>query len=390
MSVDRIQQHLRDAGLDGWLFTDHHERDPLAYRILGFRPQRHVTRRWYYFVPSEGEPQGLVHPIESRMLDALPGRKVPYSGWQSQTESLKDLLVGCRRIAMQYSPNCAIPYISLVDAGTIELIRGFGVDVVSSANLVQIFEAVWSTEQLEMHLEAGSRIDAIRRAAFEEIKRSLNNRGSPTEWDIKAFILRSFEREGLHTDHGPIVAVGVHTSDPHYEPLQDGSEQIRMGDLVLIDLWAKLRSPKAVYYDVTWTAYCGSSAPSTMDHVFEVVKEARDKAIDRVRESRAAGMALRGFEVDDAARSVISERGYGDFFTHRTGHSIGEDVHGAGANMDNLETHDERLVIAGTCTSIEPGIYLPEFGIRSEVNLFIEEKSARVTGEMQQQLLRLC
>jgi Xaa-Pro aminopeptidase len=389
MNVDRIPQYLRTAGLDGWLFTDHHERDPLAYRILGFHPQRHVTRRWYYFVPAEGEPQGLVHRIEPRMLDALPGKKLSYSGWREQVEHLRNLLAGCGRIAMQYSPNCSIPYISMVDAGTVELIRSFGVQVESSANLVQVFEAVWNREQLAMHLEAGRRIDAIREAAFEEIRRYLNNGVSPTEWEIKSFILRCFDRDELYTDHGPIVAVGAHTSDPHYEPQPDGSEKIHVGDLILIDLWAKLRAPGAVYYDVTWTGYCGNSPPPAMDHVFEVVKEARDKAIDLVREARSVGAALRGFEVDDTARSLIAERGYGEFFVHRTGHSIGEDVHGAGANMDNLETHDERLVIAGTCTSIEPGIYLPEFGIRSEVNLFIEEQSARVTGEIQQQLLRL-
>ncbi len=389
MDLKRIQEQLREAGLDGWLFFDHHERDPLAYRILGFRPVRHVTRRWYYVIPAHGEPRGMVHRIEASMLDPLPGAKKPYSGWQTQIDGLRKLLAGCGRVAMQYSPNCAVPYVAMVDAGTVELVRSLNVEVVSSADLVQSFEATWSAEQLEMHLEAGRRVDGIRRAAFEEIANRLRASTPVTEWDIRTFILDAFEREGLFTDHGPIVAVNAHASDPHYEPQQDRAAAIQRGDLALIDLWAKLKQPKAVYYDVTWTGFCGSGAPAEMDRVFGVVREARDRAIRRVREGRASGKPLRGFEVDDAARGYIAEEGFAEYFVHRTGHSIGEDVHGSGANMDNLETHDERLLIPNTCTSIEPGVYLPEFGIRSEINLFIEEFGARVTGEIQERLLRV-
>jgi Xaa-Pro dipeptidase len=389
VDLKRIQEQLREAGLDGWLFLDHHERDPLAYRILGFRPVRHVTRRWYYVIPAHGEPRGMVHRIEASMLDPLPGAKKPYSGWQTQIDGLRKLLAGCGRVAMQYSPNCAVPYVAMVDAGTVELVRSLNVEVVSSADLVQSFEATWSAEQLEMHLEAGRRVDGIRRAAFEEIANRLRASTPVTEWDIRTFILDAFEREGLFTDHGPIVAVNAHASDPHYEPQQDRAAAIQRGDLALIDLWAKLKQPKAVYYDVTWTGFCGSGAPAEMDRVFGVVREARDRAIRRVREGRASGKPLRGFEVDDAARGYIAEEGFAEYFVHRTGHSIGEDVHGSGANMDNLETHDERLLIPNTCTSIEPGVYLPEFGIRSEINLFIEECGARVTGEIQERLLRV-
>lgn len=389
MDLKRIQEQLREAGLDGWLFFDHHERDPLAYRILGFRPVRHVTRRWYYVIPAHGEPRGMVHRIEASMLDPLPGAKKPYSGWQTQIDGLRKLLAGCGRVAMQYSPNCAVPYVAMVDAGTVELVRSLNVEVVSSADLVQSFEATWSAEQLEVHLEAGRRVDGIRRAAFEEIANRLRASTPVTEWDIRTFILDAFEREGLFTDHGPIVAVNAHASDPHYEPQQDRAAAIQRGDLALIDLWAKLKQPKAVYYDVTWTGFCGSGAPAEMDRVFGVVREARDRAIRRVREGRASGKPLRGFEVDDAARGYIAEEGFAEYFVHRTGHSIGEDVHGSGANMDNLETHDERLLIPNTCTSIEPGVYLPEFGIRSEINLFIEEFGARVTGEIQERLLRV-
>ncbi|MBM3810391.1 MAG: aminopeptidase P family protein [Acidimicrobiia bacterium] len=383
MQLREIQAALAAAGLDGWLFFDHHERDPLAYRILGFRPARHVTRRWYYLIPAKGEPRGLVHRIESGMLDALAGAKQPYSSWQTQKEGLRGLLDGCRRVAMQYSPDCAIPYVSMVDAGTVELVRSLGVEVESSADLVQYFEARWSAEQLEMHLEAGRRVDDVRRAAFAEIAVRLKASKTVTEFDIKGFILGAFSRAGLFTDHGPIVAVNANASNPHYEPTAEAHLPIRAGDNVLLDLWAKLDSPDAVYYDVTWTGYCGSAAPAEVQKVFEVVTGARDAAIARIQTAITAGEQLAGFQVDDAARGHIHQAGYGDYFIHRTGHSIGRDVHGAGANMDNLETHDTRRIMARTCFSIEPGVYLPEFGIRSEVNVYVGETDARVTGEIQ-------
>lgn len=378
MRIQEIQAALRDAGLSGWLFFDHHSRDPLAYRVLQFEPPRMVTRRWFYLIPAEGEPRKLVHAIESGMLDALPGEKTVYSGWAKLAESLKTLLAGQKKVAMQYSPGAAIFIVSNVDAGTIEQIRSLGVEVASSADLLQQFEARWTADQFASHLEAGKRVDAVRSAAFQSIRPGLD------EFAVKNFILEAFDREGLFTDHGPIVAVNAHASDPHYEPMATGSSAIQPGDVVLIDLWAKLKQPGAVYYDVTWMGYWGPTVPPKVQQVFEIVRDARKTA------SSFAKAGLCGYEIDDSCRGYIRAKGFADYFVHRTGHSIGEDVHGVGANMDNLETHDVRRLIPSTCFSIEPGIYLPEFGIRSEVNVFIQaDGSGLVTGEQQEELVRI-
>jgi Xaa-Pro aminopeptidase len=390
MQLAEIQKALREARLDGWLFYDHHERDPLAYRILGFRPPRHVTRRWYYLVPATGEPRGLVHRIERGMIDALPGTKAVYSSWQLLVDGLRGLLSGCRRVAMQYSPDNVIPYVSMVDAGTVELVRSFGVDVITSADLIQHFEARWTAAQLASHLEAGRRVDEIRRAAFDRIGEALRRQEPVTEWTIKQFVLDAFQRASLFTDHGPIVAVNENSANPHYEPASGMHQPIRNGDVVLLDMWAKLDGdPDAVYYDITWTGFVGAGVPSEVNNIFEIVRDARDAGIGFVTGSISAGESIAGFQVDDAVRGHIRRFGYADQFVHRTGHSIGREVHGAGANMDNLETHDERRLIAGTCFSIEPGIYLDRFGIRSEVNMCIGEHAARVTGEIQRQLVAI-
>jgi Xaa-Pro dipeptidase len=378
-----IQEALREESLDGWLFFDHHRRDPLAYRILGLPDHGTVSRRWYYLIPAGGEPRGLVHRIEAGALDAVPGAKTAYSSWSEQSDGLAKLLAGCRTVAMQYSQRCAVPYVSMVDAGTVELVRSLGVEVRTSQNLVQYFEARWSQAQLEMHLEAGRRVDDIRRRAFAEIGERLRRGERVDEWAIAGVVRRGFAAEGLVTDHGPIVAVNANASNPHYEPSPEGSAEIRRGDNVLIDLWARLDHPDAVYYDITWTGYCGPAAPAAVEKVFEAVAGARDAAVARVEQAVAARRPLCGFEVDDAARGFLRERGLAEYFVHRTGHSIGRDVHGSGANMDNLETHDDRRVIARTCFSVEPGVYLPEFGIRSEVNVYVGETAARVTGEIQ-------
>ena len=389
MQIEEIQRTLREEKLDGWLFFDHHHRDPLAYRILNLGAGRIATRRWYYLIPAQGEPKGLVHAIESGVLNGLPGEMEIYSSWPAQTDGLSTLLKGCRRVAMQYSPNCAIPYVSLVDGGTLELVRGTGVEVVSSANLIQLFESRWTAEQLEMHLEAGRRVDRVRAQAFQKIGAALNAGETITEWQVNRFVREGFEKAGLVTDHGPIVGVNAHMSDPHYEPESEGSHPIRRKDAVLIDLWAKLDKPGAVFYDITWTGYCGSDPPAALQNLFEVVRGGRDRAIERVKHAISHTQVLHGFEVDDAARGYIDQQGFGQYFVHRTGHSIGEEVHGTSANMDNLETHDDRRIIAGTCFSIEPGVYLPEFGIRSEVNMYVGPGEARVTGEIQQQLVRI-
>jgi Xaa-Pro aminopeptidase len=387
--IEAIQEALRAKGLDGWLFFDHHRRDPLAYRVLQFQPAQMVTRRWYYLVPAEGEPRKLVHKIEPDVLDGLTGSTTCYSGWRDQRVHLPALLAGCKRVAMQYSPDCAIPYVSNVDAGTVELVRGCGVEVVTSANLIQIFEAVWSEAQYASHKKAGTLVDAIRRSAFVRVSEALRSGTRVTEYEIQQFICDSFKSNGLTYDHGPIVAVNGNASNPHYDPDRNHSSEIRAGDLLLIDLWAKLDQPRAVYYDITWTGYCGQNPPTEMLSVFSAVTGARDAAVACVKSAVAAGAPLAGFQVDDACRGFLRERGLDDHFFHRTGHSIGEEVHGNGANMDNYETHDERLVIPGTCFSVEPGVYLPAFGIRSEVNVYRGPDSAEVTGEIQTELLRL-
>ena len=386
MDVHRIQEALKREKLDGWLFFDHHQRDPLAYRILGLNPARHVTRRWYYLIPAQGEPRGLVHRIESGMLDAAPGEKARFSSWQEQQAGIEDMLRGKKRIAMQYSPRCAVPYVAMVDAGTIEVIRELGVEVVSSAELIQEFEALLSVAQFETHVEAGHVVDRVCAGAFRFIADRLAS--GVSEIDVKEWVLGEFRNAGMVTDSGPIVGVNAHAGDPHYEPTRETSVAIRPGDFVLLDMWAKLDRPEAIYYDITWTGFCGD-APERVREVFSIVRDARDAAIETVSAAASTGREIRGFEVDDAARGHIRAHGFGDQFVHRTGHSIGTEVHGTGANMDNLETHDERRILPGSLFSVEPGIYLADFGVRSEVNVFVKHGSAGTTGAVQRELVRI-
>jgi Xaa-Pro dipeptidase len=387
MKMEEIQAALREEKLDGWLFFDHHHRDPLAYRVLQFTPGSMVTRRWFYFVPANGEPRRLVHKIETETLRDLAGEQRFYAGWKELVEGIRATLGGAKKIAMQYSPDCAIPYVAMVDAGTVELVRGLGTEIVTSANLVQFFEARWNQRQLDDHLEAARRVDATRAAAFQTVSDSLRSGERITEWQVKQFILEQFKSQGLFTDHGPDIAVNANASNPHYDPTEGRCSEIRKGDHLLMDMWAKLDKPEAVYYDITWIGFCGQEVPSANQNIFTIVRDARNKAISCVTDGVAAGRELYGYQVDDAARGHIDAAGYGSYFFHRTGHSIGTDVHGTGANMDNLETHDVRKVIPWTCFSIEPGIYLPEFGVRSEVNVFVEEHKARVTGEVQERIV---
>jgi len=386
MDLDRIQAALRREKVDAWLFFDHHERDPLAYRILGFRPGRHVTRRWYYQIPASGEPRGLAHRVEPGMLDTLPGEKLLYSRWQEQHALLAKLLSGSRRIAMQYSPDCAIPYVAMVDAGTVELVRKQGIEVVSSAELVQLFEAALSACEFETHLEAGRRVDRIRAGAFQFIGERLA--AGVDEISVRDWILREFEGAGLVTDSGPIVAVNSHAGNPHYEPSRETNRAIRHGDFVLLDMWARLDEPGSIFYDITWTGFCGDP-PERIQQVFEIVRNARDEAVRTVEQAVASDIEIRGYQVDDAARGYIERHGFGDRFVHRTGHSIGTEVHGTGANMDNLETHDERRIVPGALFSVEPGIYLEDFGVRSEVDVFVRDGAAAMTGEVQRELVRI-
>lgn len=387
MNLKAIQEAIQAENLDGWLFFDHHQRDLLAYRVLGLPTNLHASRRWYFFVPAHGEPRKLVHRIESGNLDPLDGTKALYSSWDTQSAGLSALLKGAQRVAMQYSPRCAIPYVSMVDAGTIELIRSFNVDVVSSANLIQLFEARWSSAQFETHVAAGRIVDSIRRAAFEHVA-ALHRLGQfPSEYDVQQFIMQAFNRDRLLTDHPPIVAVNDNASNPHYCPVANQCRKINPADSLLIDLWAKLDQADAVFYDVTWMGFCGKVVPSALENVFAVARDARDLAVTSIQAACVENRLIRGFEVDDVTRGFIRNAGYGEYFVHRTGHSIGVEVHGNGANMDNLETHDDRPIIPNTCFSIEPGIYLPEFGVRTEVNVFVGEGYAKTTGEVQKQVV---
>lgn len=387
-NIQSIQDDLRSAKLDGWLFYDFRGRDPIAQNILQL-PNGMRTRRWYYFVPAKGEPKKLVHKIETESLAVLPGDTLYYAKQDELHKNLKKILGRAKKVAMQYSPKNEIPYVAMVDAGTIELVRGAGAKVVSSADLVQKYEACWSEEQAESHFSAGVIIDRIVRGVFEHAAKCVSEKKQLTEYDLKQWILKEFEAAGIWAEEGPDIAVNAHASDPHYGPTPLSAAPIREGDLLLLDVWGKKKTPGSVYYDVTWMGYLGAKVPEKYAKVFDVVREARDKAVDLIRAHIAKGKPLQGWQVDKAARAVIEKAGYGKYFFHRTGHSIGEKVHGNGANMDGLETHDARHLIARTCNSVEPGIYLPEFGVRTEVNVYVDEKEARVTGAVQTAILPL-
>jgi Xaa-Pro dipeptidase len=390
MSVElqEMQRDLRAAKLDGWLFYDFRGRDPIAQRILNL-PSGMRTRRWFYFVPAKGKPRKLVHKIESESLAALPGETLYYAGQEELRKNLAKTVGRGKTVAMQYSPKAAIPYVAMVDAGTVELVRGAGVKVVSSADLVQKYEACWTPQQLESHLAAGEKIDRIVRDAFQQAAKHVREKKTLTEYDLQQWILGEFASAGIAREEGPDVAVNANASDPHYGPVAGKSAPIREGDLLLLDVWGKIDAPGSVYYDITWIGFLGAKVPEEYAKVFRIAREARDKAVDLILSSMASGKPLQGWQVDKAARGVIEKAGYGKYFFHRTGHSIGESVHGNGANMDGLETHDVRHLIPRTCTSIEPGIYLPEFGIRTELNVYIGEREARVTGAVQNEILAL-
>jgi Xaa-Pro aminopeptidase len=386
MNLAAIQSALRERNIDAWLFYDHHHRDPIAYRVLGLPNGMMVTRRWYYLIPAQGEPLKLVHKIESGHLDTLPGKKLQYSGWQELFDQIKRMLSGYRDIAMQYSPNNLIFYVSMVDGGTVELIRGLGKNIVSSGDLVAQFEATLTNDQIKTHFAARDKIDAITQAAFKEIGSRVRN-GGTTEHKIQQWFMEAFRRENLVTDDPPIVAVNANSGNPHYEPRADKSAPICEGDFVLLDVWAKQNAPDAVYYDITWTGFVGKAPSDQMKQIFTVVRDGRDAGVRKVQDAIAAGSPIAGWEVDRAVRDHIKKSGFGEYFIHRTGHSIGTEVHANGANMDDLEIHDERRILPNSCFSIEPGIYLPEFGVRSEVNVLVRPHAAEVTGKIQTEIV---
>ncbi len=392
MDLKRIQAALKERNMDGWLFYDFHNRDAIGLKILGLDPKKFTSRRWYYFIPAVGEPQKLVHSIEPAKLDSLPGTKHIYLPWQQQHELLKKMLGQAKTVAMQYSPMNAIPYNSIVDAGTVELVQSFGVKVVSSADLVGIFEAHISPEDYKTHLEAGKILDFTQRTTFEEIGKRIQKGQNPTELEIQQFMQGIMREGGLHFEDGPIVAANIHAADPHFEPRPDNAVPIKKGDLVLLDLWGKLKKPGSIYADITWMGYVGKDVPPRFTEIFHIVRNARDAAVDMLEKRFAAKKVVFGWEVDDAVRKVITDAGYGQYFIHRTGHNIGLEVHGNGVHIDNLETKDERQILPGTCFSDEPGIYLPHenFGVRSEIDIFVtDDGKVQVTGPRQREIVQI-
>jgi Xaa-Pro aminopeptidase len=389
MDLAAIQTALLGAGLDGWLFYDHHHRDPLAYGILGLDPAMHVTRRWFYLVPAVGEPRKLVHRIESGRLDTMPGTRTEYSSWQELETHLQTMLAGVTRLAMQYSPRNAIMYVSMVDAGTVEMLREMGKEIVSSADLVSQFEAVLTAEQIRSHFAAQEKLDRILAEGWKQMGTQARGPGTD-EFAMVQWLSEAMRREGLVWEHGPNVSCAENSADSHYEPMPESSRPIRRGDFVLIDIWAKLDQPAACYYDITWTGVVDREPTEREQAIFATVRAARDAAIAKVQAAFAERKPIAGWEPDDAARAVIRNAGYADWFTHRTGHNIGSEIHGSGANLDNLETHDVRLILPNTCFSVEPGIYFPgEFGVRSEVNMVTQPGRADVTGRVQTELVRI-
>jgi Xaa-Pro aminopeptidase len=383
-----IQQTLRDFGLDGWLLYDFRASNVLARRVLDLESRPAGSRRFLYLVPAQGTPAKLVHRIEPGALDHLPGEKSIYLTWQELEAGIARLVASRRRLAMEYAPGVSNPYVAKVDAGVIEVVRGHGVEVVSSGDLIQQFEATWDDEQWAMHLAAEQCTTAAYDLAWGLIAERVKLGQTIRETEVQAAIMDHFQRHGMTTYSPPIVGVGPHSGDPHYEPIAGRDGVIGPGDFVLIDLWCKLDKPRAVYSDLTRVGFVGETVPEEYEQIFSIVARARDAAIARVREAYAAGESLHGLEVDDACRRVIVDAGYGPYFIHRTGHSIGQEVHGNGANMDNLETHEQRLVLRRTCFSVEPGIYQPAFGVRSEVNVFVDAAGkVHVTGGLQRSVV---
>jgi Xaa-Pro aminopeptidase len=394
MNLKKLQTAiaLQQPPVNGWLFCDFHNREHIAYRVLGLDIEKHLSRRWFYYVPQSGSPIKLCHGIEPAALDALPGRKELYAGHEQLWSKLSSILRGVKTVAMQYSPNNEIPTVSLVDAGTIEKVRSFGIKVVSSADLVQRLYSVLDEHAFESHVRAGAKVQAIKDHAFQLIFSSIQQRKKITEYDVAGFIRERFDAAGLtNENHGPIVAANAHAADPHFEPTDFNSVVFKKGDRILIDLWAKEKVPGAVYYDITWCGFAGPRAPEKYARIFKLALYARDAAVDTVRKAFSSNKDLYGWQVDQACRAVIEKAGLGKHFIHRTGHSIDTSVHGEGANMDGLETKDNRRVLPGALFSVEPGIYLSganAIGLRTEINVFVHpDNKVEIVGPVQKELL---
>jgi Xaa-Pro aminopeptidase len=391
LDLAAVRAALRADGMDGWLLYDFHGINPIASDVTGVgRQGGHLaTRRWYYLIPAAGEPRGLVHEIERDSLAHLPGSTTRYAGREQLVTGLRDLLSDVRRVAMEYSPGCAIPYVARVDAGTIELIREFGVEVVSSGDLVQRFSAVWQEWQIATHVRASEKLYRVKDRAFEAVGSRIRDGVPTTEYDIQQLMVRWFTEEGLVSDSPPAVSTSEHAGNPHYLPTADSSRRIGPDELVLLDLWGKLAQPGAVFADITWMGYTGARPDPRFRDAFQAVADARDAGIALVQRAVESGREVRGWEVDRAASTVLREAGYADQILHRTGHSLGEAVHGTGVNMDDYETHDDRRLLPGTGFTIEPGVYFSDFGIRSEINMIVRAHRADVTGPVQREILAL-
>ena len=390
LDLAAIQQALRAQGLDAWLLYDFHGSNPIAARLTGVANGPHLaTRRWYYLIPAQGEPRGLVHAIERHNLDQLPGRKVVYVGREQLEAGLTDLLKGVTRIAMEYSPRCAIPYMSRLDAGTAEAIRARGVEILSSGDLVQQFEAAWSDAELTSHRAASEALYRIKDRAFEAASKALRSGQSLTEYGLQQEMVGWFEEEGLISDSAPVVALGGNAGNPHYLPGAGESKTIVADEVLLLDLWGKQRSPGAVFADITWVGVTASRVPDEAARAFRAAADARDTAVTMVNDAARQGRDLRGWEVDRAAREVLERAGYRDRILHRTGHSLGENVHGNGVHLDDYETHDDRRFLPGTAFTVEPGLYFDTFGVRTEINVFRAEREAVVTGPRQAEIVTL-
>jgi Xaa-Pro aminopeptidase len=390
LSIPAVQGALREEGLDGWLLYDFHGSNPIARRLAGLdNGGKMTTRRWYYLIPVAGEPRKLMHAIEPFNLDHLPGGKTIYSQRDTLASGLKSVLGGMKRIAMEYSPQNAIPYISRVDAGTVEAVRALGADVVSSGDLVQRFEAIWSAEALRTHRAASAALYRIKDRAFDLVRESRRSGRPVSEMDVQRAMVGWFAEEGLVSDAPPVVAAQENAGNPHYMPTEAKHRGVGDNEVLLLDLWGKLSDAGAVYADITWVGFTGASVPEPYVAAFTAARDGRDAAVALVKERVAAGRAIRGFEVDRACRDVLASAGFGDQFIHRTGHSLGTEVHGNGVHMDDFETHDERKLIAGTGFTIEPGVYTDAFGVRTEINMFVADRDATVTGPLQTEFVLL-
>jgi Xaa-Pro dipeptidase len=392
MNIARVQSALRADGVDAWLLYDFRGLNPIAVEVAGVgRQAGHLaTRRWYYLVPAQGEPRALVHAIEPNTLAHLPGSSDRYAGRDQLVSGIKRLVSGVRRVAMEYSPECAIPYIARVDAGTVELVRECGVDVVSSGDLVQRFAAVWDATAIADHQEASERLYRIKDLACDSLSRRLRDGVPTTEYDIQQLMLGWFRDEGLVSDSAPNVSAGENSGNPHYLPTAAHHRRIQRDELVLLDLWGKLDRAGSVFADITWMAFTGGRVPEEHAKAFGAVRAARDAAVSLVQRAASGGQELRGWQVDRAASSVLQSAGYGGRILHRTGHSLGDTaVHGNGVNMDDYETHDDRRLLAGTGFTIEPGVYFEDFGVRTEINMIVHERDAAVTGPLQAEILTL-